>query len=238
VFLLIGLHVNIPQIAANIGPIAVAVLAVLVSRALVVYGLGTLGRIRRPGIPVAYQHVLFWGGLRGAISLALAWSLPAIIPESGQLQVMAFGVILFTLLGQGTTIHLLLHRLGLVKREEAKLEYERRHARLMAARAAHDRLQQLQRDGMVSAATFESLSPQIEVQIQMEVEAQRELLRQQPALQAEEQEDARREVLRAQRATLATMLNDGLISQPVYEELVTEVDAELEAPPSEPTEEP
>ena len=104
VFLLIGLDVNIPQIAANVGPIAIAVLAVLVSRVVVVYGLNGLIGLRGRGVPRPYQHVMFWGGLRGAISLALALSLPASLPERELLRVMAFGVVLFTLLAQGTTM--------------------------------------------------------------------------------------------------------------------------------------
>ena len=61
------------------------------------------------------KHVLFWGGLRGAISLALALSLT--VEELGPgleiLQAMAFGVVLFTLLVQGATMALLLRRLNL-----------------------------------------------------------------------------------------------------------------------------
>ncbi|GIK42928.1 MAG: hypothetical protein BroJett011_67610 [Chloroflexota bacterium] len=147
VFLLIGLEVNIPQITAYLKPIAVAVLAVIASRALVVYGLTWLANL--PGMPLrsqvpwTYQHVLFWGGLRGAISLAVALSLTPALAYRNLLLIMTFGVVLFTLLAQGTTMQLLLRRLGLIRRTEPELEYERRHGRLMAARAARNRLQQL-----------------------------------------------------------------------------------------------
>lgn len=231
VFLLIGLQVNIPQIAAHLEPIGVAVLAVMASRALVVYGLTRLATWRglplRSKAPWAYQHVLFWGGLRGAISLALALSLPPALAGRDLLRIMTFGVVLFTLLAQGTTMQLLLRRLGLIRRTESELEYERRHGRLMAARAARNRLQQLYHEGIISAATWERLSPHLDNQVQTHLEAQQALLRDQPALQAEELEDARQEGLRAQRAMLATLLSDGLISDQVYEELVTEVDMAL-----------
>jgi monovalent cation:H+ antiporter, CPA1 family len=140
VFLLIGLDVNIPQIVANLGPIAVGVAAVVVSRALIVYGLTWLATRGRKHVSLAYQHVLFWGGLRGAISLAHVLSLPAAMAERELLRVMAFGMALFTLLAQGTTMQLLLRRLGLVQRTEAEPEYERRHGRLRAARAANARV--------------------------------------------------------------------------------------------------
>jgi CPA1 family monovalent cation:H+ antiporter len=177
VFLLIGLDVNIPQIAANSGPIVVAVLAVLLSRALVVYGLTWLTNRGKKRMSGPYQHVLFWGGLRGAISLALALSLPAALADRELLRVMAFGVVLFTLLAQGTTMQLLLRRLGLIQREDAALEYERRHGRLMAARAARERVAQLYQAGMIAVQTWEHLSPKVDRQLAETLQAQEDWLR-------------------------------------------------------------
>jgi CPA1 family monovalent cation:H+ antiporter len=213
IFLLIGLDVNIPHLAANLGPIAVAVFAVLISRALVVYVLTWLTNRYQPGVPLAYQHVLFWSGLRGAISLALALSLPAAFADRELVRVMTFGVVLFTLLVQGTTMQLLLRRLGLLERAESELEYERRHARLMAVRAAYSRVQQLHQQGMISTLAWEQLAPELEQQVETALAAQQALLREQPALQAEEREDAWTEGLRAQRAMLAALLRDGVISE-------------------------
>lgn len=233
VFLLIGLDVNIPQIATQIGPIAVAVLAVLFSRALVVYGLTWLVNRGKKQVPRRYQHVLFWGGLRGAISLALALSLPATLADRELLRIMAFGVVLFTLLAQGTTMQLLLRRLGLIQRGEAELEYERRHGRLMAARAARERVAQLYQAGTIAAPTWEYLAPQLDRQIAQTLQAQEEWLCDHPVLRAEERDDARREGLRAERAMLTSLHNDGVLSEHIYSELVSEVDAALQAEPAD-----
>ncbi len=66
VFLLIGLDVNLREIGSNIVPILIALGAVLLSRAVVVYGLTALTNLRMADkLPLAYRHVLFWGGLRG-----------------------------------------------------------------------------------------------------------------------------------------------------------------------------
>ncbi len=230
VFLLIGLQVNIPQIVTNIGPIAVAVAAVLVSRAIVVYGMTWLVNLRGRRVSPAYQHVQFWGGLRGAISLALALSLPATFVDRDLLRVMAFGVVLFTLVGQGTTMQFLLKKLGLAQRTAETLEFDRRHGRLMAARAARQRLDQLHREGSISDPTFEQLVSEMDDHVQRHLEQQRELLNQFPELREEELEDARREGLRTQRATLAALQRDGVISERAYEDLVSEVDAALGEP--------
>jgi monovalent cation:H+ antiporter, CPA1 family len=228
VFLLLGLQVNIPDVVAELGPIAVAVAAVLASRAIVVYSLAALLRLLRlQSVPLAYQHVLFWGGLRGAIALALALSLPLDLPDRDLLRVMAFGVVLFTLLVQGTTMQLLLRRLGFAQREPSVLEFERRHALAIATRSARDHLGQLHRDGLVSATTYEELSTDLDAQIRARAEAQSELLRENPLLRVAERERAMRETLRAKRGAISALLGDGVISEQVHDELVADVDAAL-----------
>lgn len=230
VFLLIGLDVNIRQIGEAIFPIIVAVGAVIISRALVIYLLTWLTNRLRKGhheVSMAYRHVLFWGGLRGAISLALVLSIPATFPDREALRVMTFGVVLFTLLGQGTTMQLLLRRLGLTARKESELEYERRQGRLLSARASRERLKQLHEEGLISAIAWERLGPEIDLEVQRQLAAQQSLLAEQPSLREEELEDARREGLRAERAMLGRLLSDGIISEMIFGELVSEVDAKL-----------
>jgi CPA1 family monovalent cation:H+ antiporter len=53
---------------------------------------------------------MFWAGLRGAVAVAMALSLPADIPQRALLQEITFGVVLFTLLFQGTTVGLIVDR--------------------------------------------------------------------------------------------------------------------------------
>ncbi len=231
VFLLIGLEVNIRQLAAAAFPIAIAVFAVLMSRALVIYGLTWLASFWRKGqshVSVAYKHALFWGGLRGAISLALVLSLPATFQDREILRVMTFGVVLFTLLAQGTTMNMLLRRLGLTERNEKELEYERRQGQLLASRAAHERLAKLHADGSISETAWETIAPHFEKELAKYQAAQQDLLRAEPSLREAELEDARREALSTERATLARLQGDGIISESVYEELVADVDRRIQ----------
>jgi len=229
VFLLIGLDVSIPALIASWQSVLMAVLAVLIARMVVVYGLGWIvGRLRH-GIPMPFQHVLVWGGLRGAISLALALSLPLELgPDRELIRVMAFGVVLFTLLVQGTTLRFVIQRLGLIGQTEAERAFETVHARLAAAQAAARHLEQLRQAGSVTPRTLEALAPPLQERIASLIEDERGLLAANPSIQADVLDTARRELLRAERSTLLELRQDGVISDDVYYELAAHVDAQLE----------
>ncbi len=224
IFLLIGLQIQLSSLFASWQVIAIAIIAVIIARAVTIYGFAWVGR----EIPFRWQHILNWGGLRGAISLALALSLPLVLGDTrNQLQVMTFGVVIFTLLVQGLTVGSIVRRLGISERSTIKEEYERRHARAMATQSSYEHLENMRKSGLISAHTWEVISPLIEQYNQVLVEATKDVLTNHPELEAEEMEAAWRESLQAQRSTLSTLLNDGVISEDTYMQLVSEVDAAL-----------
>jgi uncharacterized protein YaaQ len=223
VFLLIGLSIRLVELLQNWELILWAIGAVLISRAVTVYGLSWVGR----DIPQKWKHVLYWGGLRGAISLALALSLPLDLPSRVPIQVMAFGVVLFTLLVQGLSMAPLVRWMNLVVRSEAQEEYERRHARAVAARSAYEHLDRMHRQGLISEHTWKTLSPVLKRHNESLAEAVREVLTADPSVEAKELDTTRREALRAQRSALTGLLNTGVISEDTYGQLVSEVDAAL-----------
>lgn len=226
IFLLVGLAIHVNQLVANWQAIGWAILAVLMARAVSIYSFSLFGR----EIPLKWKHVLYWGGLRGAIVLALALSLPmegVFATARGQLQSMAFGVVLFTLLVQGFSMDWLTKKLKIVERSHFQQEYERRHARFVAGRAAYEYLRRMSNQGLISEHTWGRLAPLIERQNTALVEAVKEVMISDPTVEAEELDTARRETLRAQRGALTGLLHDNIISEEVYSQLVGEVDAAL-----------
>ena len=228
VFLLIGLQVSIPTLVANWQAVLWAIAAVLVARIVVAYGLGWIhNRVTEP-IPWRWLHVLNWTGLRGAIALALALSLPAALgPQRDLVRVMTFGVVLFTLLVQSTTMKPLLRRLGISGREPIQVAYETRHARMMVFRAAALHLDHMQREGFLSQHAWETLKPELLERTEQMALDVRALQRVHPELAAAELDSARRELLRAQRGALRSLQRDGVISEEVFATLITEIDAGL-----------
>ena len=91
--------------------IAVAILVVTLGRAAAIYPLSALFNRSRLKIEKNHQHVLFWGGLRGALALALALGLPREFIFREQILSAAFGVVAFSIFVQGLTMTPLLFRL-------------------------------------------------------------------------------------------------------------------------------
>ena len=133
VFLLVGLATSAANLGAALPAILWGVLAVLLGRAVVVYGLlGIPARLAHtragtPAIPRPWLHVMFWAGLRGAVAVALALSLPMDVPQRAALQGIVFGIVLFTLIVQGTTAELVIRRTG-VEAEGMRDDVARRAA--------------------------------------------------------------------------------------------------------------
>jgi len=115
VFLLIGVAVaGIAFGTLGIWALAGCVGLVLLARGVAVYPLGWCFSRSRWAVSLQHQHVLWWGGLRGALGLALALSLPVGLPFRDEILVATFGVVCFSVVFQGLTMPVLLRRLGLL----------------------------------------------------------------------------------------------------------------------------
>lgn len=112
IFLLIGIHEAEQPFALIVPAIAAAILFVLLGRVLSVYPLCAVFAYTRLRVPLRQQHVLFWGGLRGALALALALGLPPTIPHANEIVRVTFAVVAFSIFVQGLTMGPLLRRLG------------------------------------------------------------------------------------------------------------------------------
>lgn len=117
-FLLVGAQLNLsrflkePDISQFVFIAVLSIVAVLVARLIMVIGVLPRRPSSQPGVHLrAWRFVIFWSGLRGALSLALVLALPLEVPERAELIFATYAVVLFTLLVQGFSLRLLLKRL-------------------------------------------------------------------------------------------------------------------------------
>jgi monovalent cation:H+ antiporter, CPA1 family len=125
VFLLIGDQMEFDALGENLVVIGITIACMLVSRAIAIYGLSLVSNGFKLAEPItsAKQIILWWGGLRGSVSIALALSVPVFLPEREEIISAVFGVVLFTLLAQGLTIQPILQKLNLLGNQPVRQEY-------------------------------------------------------------------------------------------------------------------
>ena len=112
VFLLIGMHEAHQNFLAIWASALIAILLVTLGRALAIYPCCLLFAHSAQRVPGARQHVLFWGGLRGALALALALGLPPAVPQREEIITVTFAVVAFSVFVQGLTVTPFLRRMG------------------------------------------------------------------------------------------------------------------------------
>ncbi|MEZ5427506.1 MAG: sodium:proton antiporter [Pyrinomonadaceae bacterium] len=112
VFIILGINEAYQDFGRSAMAIGVAVIAVIIARAVAIYPLSAIFGRSRWRLESAHQHVMFWGGLRGALALALALGIPESVPYRTEILTVTFGVVAFSVFAQGLTMTPLLSRLG------------------------------------------------------------------------------------------------------------------------------
>ena len=171
--------------------------------------------------PWRYRLVIGWGGMRGAISLAIALTLPITMngrpfTQRSALILLAAVVVVVTLLGEGLTLAPLVRHLGLAKTEE----HQRREAvaRARVTEAGLARLDELAEAGEVDEDTANVYRQLFELRL----DRVRSLL-------SDDDDPAdtsgfRRELVRAQRAKLADLYAKGKISDEIRRAIARSLD--------------
>jgi len=227
VFLLIGIEVAYVHWANQIGLTCLMVVIVLIGRAGI-YPLSLLVNRLKGDIPLAWQHILFWGGLRGALSMALVLGLSPTFPQREALIAGTFGVVLFSLLVQGTTVGPLLKRLGLTRSPAENPREQRRLAgEILACEAALFELERFRR--------IEAHPDWAVVLLIQDYTTRRNALEatlagldpEHPVITDLQAHEARRRALTAEKSALLDAEHNGWLESGDWLELTRRIDAEL-----------
>jgi len=170
VFILVGiLFVNIPFASGEVLlPILLSIVVVAVGRALSVYPVVQLYNTfvgAKQRIPLAWQHLLSWGSLRGALAVTLVLMIPEDLTITGWaletsprefILALTIGCIFFTIFVKATTIQALMGYLKLnTMTDEERVAYQ--EACALTHREVSERLHAFHERGYITAATFKKL---------------------------------------------------------------------------------
>ncbi|MGI9597510.1 MAG: Na+/H+ antiporter [Acidimicrobiales bacterium] len=228
VFLVIGLTISLATLRSELPAVLLGVVAVLVLRALLIYSLAAAAEWLQPTrrIPIGYRHVMVWAGLRGAISLALVLTITTddFDPETvNTVQAMTFGVVLFTLLIQGTTITPLMNRLGLSGKADNELAQQHHQARIYMTRAGQSEISRLGSEGVLFGDLADSLGKTYQRDVRKQTAELRDHFGEHPELEVAMLLQARREALNAELTALSEIVRTGLIELSVAEDMSVEL---------------
>lgn len=114
VFLIVGAVITLEMFEQRWLAMLIAIFSLVLARAVSVYGVMLLfAFIKKLKVSFSAQTVMVWGGLRGAVTLALALSLPTSLDYWWTIQSIAFGVVMFSLFVQAPTMQILVEKLSL-----------------------------------------------------------------------------------------------------------------------------
>lgn len=122
VFILLGINEAYQDFGKSAFAIGVAIIAVIIARAVAIYPISALYSRSRWKIDSEHQHIMFWGGLRGALALALALGIPESVPYRSEILTVTFGVVAFSVFAQGLTMTPLLRRMKQLPDMEVEVE--------------------------------------------------------------------------------------------------------------------
>jgi CPA1 family monovalent cation:H+ antiporter len=200
---------------------------VTVARAVTVWAVaGVLRRVGQP-LPRGWRTVITWAGLRGAVALAAALSLPTSVPGRDLLLTLTFGIVLFTILVQGLTMRPLLERLGVGGVEGTRRDFELALGRLHTVEAAAHEVAALRRAHALDEHLARRLLERYVAQRQDLQERLDTAYHSSEALARQQEEAALRHLWRVQHEAARAAYVRGQLSRGALRELIAEIDEEM-----------
>ena len=227
VFLLVGLTIRLPDLL-RIWPLVIAAyVAITIARGVVIYSMGALLSRSRARMPWSWNFVLIWGGIRGALSMVLALSLPQHFPFREMLINLVFGVVLLTILIQGLSISPVARALGVLSRRQLPADFEMQRMRLTLAQMGLQEIDRLRHEGVRDPQALDALSTRY---IQQSKDAKDRLSNLDIADEDRFRTDfyrLYRRLLTMQKQRLLDARQESLIGHENFERLAANIDAEL-----------
>lgn len=227
VFLLIGFEVELAGILAAWPTVLLAWLATTLARGAVVAAVTLLLRGTSERLPRWWGLVMCWGGIRGGLSMVLVLALPPSFAHRQFLLNVVFGVVLVSILVQGTTMGWLLKRLGIVSQRNTVARYQLARVDGLAARAALQELDHLERMPTAASSLRDELRAEYESRVAAADHRARELYVADAAIAREEQRRLRRRLILVEKDRVLRAIHDGLSGEEAASELLALLDARL-----------
>ncbi len=227
IFLLMGFAVKLSMLLDLWVLILTAYLAMLLARFLVVSTVWGSLYPSRYRFPFSWAVIMSWGGLRGALSMVLALSIPDSLPYKDVVVTMVFGVVLLSIFIQGLSIAPLATWLGVLGKKRELQAYENSRVQAMLAQSVLDEIDYLQKHHIASKETLEEVAQEYQDLKKQAEAAIQQNKPQKETLTSEEKLRVQRHLINLQKSRLLEAYQKGSISRELFEKLTAELDAKL-----------
>ncbi|MGC1839535.1 MAG: Na+/H+ antiporter [Candidatus Acidiferrales bacterium] len=225
-FLFIGMEVHVADLFHEWRAVALAIGAVLLGRALAVYGLTGLTNLISQKISIRWQHVLVWGGLHGALSLALALSLSPGLENREKILTFTFGVVAFSMIVQGLSIKSMIRWLGISTARED--EVDRIRVQQIAASSARSELDEMVTAHLLSTPIYEKLRREFDATLATLSEQISDIYTKDSGRAESEMQTAKIRLMAAEKSSIEEAVRDGLISPQTGARMVDATDSQMD----------
>ncbi len=214
-FILVGISVNVGGLLGRLDVILCAVLLVLAARASVIYSFVplTIRGFRLPLVTMGERHIMWWGGLKGGLAIAIVLSIPEEMEGKSLLLDLTLGVVMFSLMVYAPTIRPLINRLGINRLDDQEMEELKQGIHLARENARHitDRLLDA---GVISRSSHYQVDNKIKNALS------------EPEIHSAQEQNirhARLNLLRAEMKELSELYQRGVIQQYTFLDLKGEL---------------
>jgi CPA1 family monovalent cation:H+ antiporter len=227
VFLLIGFEVNVRSLVPYVPVILVAYAVVMLARAAAVTATTALLHRTRERFPLSWGVALTWGGLRGALPMVLALSLPRTFAPRDLIINITYGVVVIFILVHGLTMSRLLRFLGIVREQKEQRLHDLARGQVRVAGAALAELDRLDVAGFVDREMLAQMRREYQARLQDAQDEVHRVHREQERIRRKELQWMRHRLILQEKHQLIEDLREGLISREIYDELQADADARL-----------
>jgi CPA1 family monovalent cation:H+ antiporter len=227
VFLLIGFEVNVRSLVPYVPIILIAYGVVMLARAVAVTVTTALLRFTRERFPFTWGAALTWGGLRGALPMVLALSLPRTLAQRELIINITYGVVVIFILVHGLTMSRLLRFLGIVRERKEQRLHDLARGQVRAAGAALAELDRLEQAGFANPEMLAQMRQEYGARFQGAQDEIRRVHQERQDIRREELQWMRRRLILREKHQLIEDLREGLISREIYDKLQADADARL-----------
>ncbi|BCD67859.1 sodium:proton antiporter [Nitratiruptor sp. YY09-18] len=227
IFLLMGMAIDLKMLWGLWPFVLLAYVATLVARFIVVFATWAIFYPTKMRFPLRWTPVLSWGGLRGALSMVLALSLPDSFAYKDLIVTLVFGVVLLSIFIQGLTMAPLLRLLGLVSPIAQILEYEKIRTRITLLQNSLEKIAYLRKHKIISEQNAQILQETFQKELEELTQKLQSMTPAKEALLKSELVRIKLHLLTEQKQTLLELFRNGSIDYLTYETLKNELDGEI-----------